>query len=64
MARLSCLVSDLFFCILQVLVGKVVRHQCAAMDFTEDKDERLFEEAVSMVEELRQLFVALDVRSV
>ena len=57
-------ISDLFFCILQVLVKKVERHQCTAMDFTEDKDDSLFEEAVSMVEELRQLYAALDVRSV
>ncbi|KAK1553169.1 hypothetical protein Q3G72_030003 [Acer saccharum] len=46
---------------IKVLVKKVERHQCTAMDFTEDKDDSLFEEAVSMVEELRQLYAALDV---
>ena len=64
MMRLSCLVYDLYFCILQVLVEKIVQHPCTAKDFTEDKDESLFKEAVSMVEELRQLYAALDVRSV
>ncbi|KAK2635999.1 hypothetical protein Ddye_030791 [Dipteronia dyeriana] len=46
---------------IKVIVEIIVQHQCIAMDFSENENGSLFEEATSMVEELRQLYAALDV---
>ncbi|KAL5829949.1 hypothetical protein ACOSQ3_019417 [Xanthoceras sorbifolium] len=46
---------------IKVVVENIIQLQCAAMDLSDDQGESGLEEAASMLEELKQLYGALDV---